>query len=166
MSNAPTVAALARSVWHDFCRARRTLVLYDVAFKLVEAWLVAELAPADYSNLKLPGNRSEIRIGEAAFGASTTAIVLGQTPRAENASQCQSAFEALVAFSQSPGWSGRIALTVETTSGSALRFDASEVGATGPKLSTTETMQAQTDIAIARLFRFPDRYERESGILG
>src|SRR5262245_40420502 len=40
MSEAPTAAALARSVWHDFRHARRTLVLFEVAFKLFEAWLL------------------------------------------------------------------------------------------------------------------------------
>src|SRR5262249_52676517 len=35
-----TVAALARAVWRDFWRARRALCIYDILFKLVEAWLL------------------------------------------------------------------------------------------------------------------------------
>jgi glycerophosphoryl diester phosphodiesterase len=35
-----TVAALARFVWHDFLRARRALYVYEILFKLVEAWLL------------------------------------------------------------------------------------------------------------------------------
>jgi glycerophosphoryl diester phosphodiesterase len=35
-----TVAALARSVWHDFLRARRALFVYELVFKLAEAWLL------------------------------------------------------------------------------------------------------------------------------
>jgi glycerophosphoryl diester phosphodiesterase len=34
-----TVAALASSVWNDFRRACRALVVYEVLFKLLEAWL-------------------------------------------------------------------------------------------------------------------------------
>jgi hypothetical protein len=40
MNEPLTVPALARSVWHDFLRARRPLFLYEVLFKLVEAWLL------------------------------------------------------------------------------------------------------------------------------
>src|SRR5262245_33989989 len=40
MNEPLTVAALARSVWHDFLHARRALVIYEVLFKLVEAWLL------------------------------------------------------------------------------------------------------------------------------
>src|SRR5262245_35537798 len=36
-----TVAALARFVWHDFLRARRSLFIFEVLFKLLEAWLLA-----------------------------------------------------------------------------------------------------------------------------
>jgi glycerophosphoryl diester phosphodiesterase len=34
------VAALARSVWHDFLRARYSLYIFEFLFKLVEAWLL------------------------------------------------------------------------------------------------------------------------------
>ncbi len=34
---------VARSVWHDFLRARRGLLIYEVLFKLVEAWLLAPM---------------------------------------------------------------------------------------------------------------------------
>jgi glycerophosphoryl diester phosphodiesterase len=34
------VTTLARSVWHDFLRARRALFIYEVLFKLAEAWLL------------------------------------------------------------------------------------------------------------------------------
>jgi glycerophosphoryl diester phosphodiesterase len=34
-----SVAAVARAAWHDFFRARRPLILFDVLFKLGEAWL-------------------------------------------------------------------------------------------------------------------------------
>jgi glycerophosphoryl diester phosphodiesterase len=40
MTEPLTIAALARSVWHDFRHARRALVIYEVLFKLVEAWLL------------------------------------------------------------------------------------------------------------------------------
>jgi glycerophosphoryl diester phosphodiesterase len=40
MNEPITVSALAQSVWHDFRHARRVLVLYEVAFKFVEAWLL------------------------------------------------------------------------------------------------------------------------------
>jgi glycerophosphoryl diester phosphodiesterase len=33
-------SGLARSVWHDFLRARRALFVYEIVFKLVEAWLL------------------------------------------------------------------------------------------------------------------------------
>jgi glycerophosphoryl diester phosphodiesterase len=39
-----TVAALARSVWHDFLHARRALFVYEILFKLVEAWLLVPAA--------------------------------------------------------------------------------------------------------------------------
>jgi glycerophosphoryl diester phosphodiesterase len=35
-----TLAALARSVWQDFIHARRPLFVYDLLFKLFEAWLL------------------------------------------------------------------------------------------------------------------------------
>jgi glycerophosphoryl diester phosphodiesterase len=35
-----TIAALARAVWYDFLRARRALLIYELLFKLVEAWLL------------------------------------------------------------------------------------------------------------------------------
>src|SRR5580704_16570064 len=35
-----TVAALARSGWHDFWRTRHALFVYEVLFKLAEAWLL------------------------------------------------------------------------------------------------------------------------------
>src|SRR5262249_37918625 len=35
-----TVAALARFVWHDFLCARRALFIFEVLFKLLEAWLL------------------------------------------------------------------------------------------------------------------------------
>ncbi len=38
-----TLAGLARSVWHDFWRARRALFIYDILFKLLEAWLFLPL---------------------------------------------------------------------------------------------------------------------------
>jgi glycerophosphoryl diester phosphodiesterase len=34
------VSVLARSAWHDFLRARRALLVYEVLFKLAEAWLL------------------------------------------------------------------------------------------------------------------------------
>jgi glycerophosphoryl diester phosphodiesterase len=34
------VSALAKSVWRDFLRARRALWIYEISFKLVEAWLL------------------------------------------------------------------------------------------------------------------------------
>ena len=40
MSEHVTVFALARTVWHDFWRARRLLFLYEFGFKLFEAWLL------------------------------------------------------------------------------------------------------------------------------
>ena len=36
-----TVSALAKSVGRDFLRARRPLCIYEIGFKLVEAWLLA-----------------------------------------------------------------------------------------------------------------------------
>src|SRR5262249_36981854 len=41
MNEPLTVPALARSVWRDFLRARRALFVYEVLFKLLEAWLFA-----------------------------------------------------------------------------------------------------------------------------
>jgi glycerophosphoryl diester phosphodiesterase len=35
------VSGLARSMWHDFLRARRVLFVYEVLFKLLQAWLLA-----------------------------------------------------------------------------------------------------------------------------
>jgi glycerophosphoryl diester phosphodiesterase len=35
-----TVAALARSVWHDFVHAWRRLFIFEVLYKLLEAWLL------------------------------------------------------------------------------------------------------------------------------
>src|SRR5262249_26604327 len=40
MNESLTIAALARSVWHDFRHARPSLVIYEILFKLVEAWLL------------------------------------------------------------------------------------------------------------------------------
>jgi glycerophosphoryl diester phosphodiesterase len=40
MNEPLTVRALARSTWHDFVRARRALLIYEILFKLVEAWLL------------------------------------------------------------------------------------------------------------------------------
>jgi glycerophosphoryl diester phosphodiesterase len=44
MSEPLTVRALARSTWHDFLRARRALFIYEILFKLVEAWLLVPAA--------------------------------------------------------------------------------------------------------------------------
>jgi glycerophosphoryl diester phosphodiesterase len=41
MNEPLTAPALARSVWHDFWRARHALYFYEILFKLVEAWLLA-----------------------------------------------------------------------------------------------------------------------------
>jgi glycerophosphoryl diester phosphodiesterase len=38
-----TISALARSVWHDFLRARRAIFLFEFAFKLAEVWLLAPI---------------------------------------------------------------------------------------------------------------------------
>jgi glycerophosphoryl diester phosphodiesterase len=35
-----TASALAKSIWRDFLRARRALCIYEISFKLVEAWLL------------------------------------------------------------------------------------------------------------------------------
>jgi glycerophosphoryl diester phosphodiesterase len=35
-----TVSALGKSVWRDFVRARYALYIYDISFKLLEAWLL------------------------------------------------------------------------------------------------------------------------------
>jgi glycerophosphoryl diester phosphodiesterase len=40
MNERQTVSALARSVWHDFVRARRGLLIYEFLFKVAEAWLL------------------------------------------------------------------------------------------------------------------------------
>jgi glycerophosphoryl diester phosphodiesterase len=40
MNEPLTLSALASSVWHDFVRARRGLFVYDILFKLLEAWLL------------------------------------------------------------------------------------------------------------------------------
>jgi glycerophosphoryl diester phosphodiesterase len=40
MNESLTVSALSRSVWRDFRRSRRALIVYDVSFKLLEAWLL------------------------------------------------------------------------------------------------------------------------------
>jgi glycerophosphoryl diester phosphodiesterase len=40
MNEPLTVAALARALGHDFWRARGALILYEVLFKLAEAWLL------------------------------------------------------------------------------------------------------------------------------
>jgi glycerophosphoryl diester phosphodiesterase len=40
MEESLTVSALAGAVWHDFRHARRALFVYDILFKLVEAWLL------------------------------------------------------------------------------------------------------------------------------
>ena len=40
MEESLTVSALAGAVWHDFRHARRALFIYDILFKLVEAWLL------------------------------------------------------------------------------------------------------------------------------
>jgi glycerophosphoryl diester phosphodiesterase len=56
MNERLTIHALAQSVWHDFFRARRALFIFEVLFKLLEAWvflpavavvLAAVLAHAD-----------------------------------------------------------------------------------------------------------------------
>jgi len=44
MSELPTAATLGRSVWHDFREARRALVIFEVLFKLAEAWLLVPAA--------------------------------------------------------------------------------------------------------------------------
>jgi glycerophosphoryl diester phosphodiesterase len=41
MKESLTISALARSVWRDFLRARRTIFLFEFAFKLAEIWLLA-----------------------------------------------------------------------------------------------------------------------------
>ena len=38
-----TLVGLARSVWRDFWRARTALFIYDILFKLLEAWVVLPL---------------------------------------------------------------------------------------------------------------------------
>jgi glycerophosphoryl diester phosphodiesterase len=40
MSEPRPAPGLARSVWHDFLRARRALFVYEIVFKAVEAWLL------------------------------------------------------------------------------------------------------------------------------
>jgi glycerophosphoryl diester phosphodiesterase len=40
MNESLPAAALARSVWHDFRHARHALFVYDILFKLAEAWLL------------------------------------------------------------------------------------------------------------------------------
>jgi glycerophosphoryl diester phosphodiesterase len=40
MSEQLTFSRLARLVWRDFLRARRSLFIYEILFKLLEAWLV------------------------------------------------------------------------------------------------------------------------------
>jgi glycerophosphoryl diester phosphodiesterase len=41
MNELPMLPTLARSVWHDFLRARRELVVYEILFKLAESWVLA-----------------------------------------------------------------------------------------------------------------------------
>jgi glycerophosphoryl diester phosphodiesterase len=40
MSDSLSLPALARSVWGDFLRARRPLIIYEIFFKFAEAWLL------------------------------------------------------------------------------------------------------------------------------
>ena len=40
MNDNLTVSALGRYVWRDFVRARYALYLYEISFKLLEAWLL------------------------------------------------------------------------------------------------------------------------------
>jgi glycerophosphoryl diester phosphodiesterase len=40
MNEQLAVSALAKSVWRDFLRARRALWIYEISFKLAEAWLL------------------------------------------------------------------------------------------------------------------------------
>jgi glycerophosphoryl diester phosphodiesterase len=40
LSNALTGSELAKCVWRDFLRARRALYIYELSFKLIEAWLL------------------------------------------------------------------------------------------------------------------------------
>jgi glycerophosphoryl diester phosphodiesterase len=44
MNKPLTVSALAQSVWQDFLRARRGLFVYEILFKLAEAWLLVPAA--------------------------------------------------------------------------------------------------------------------------
>jgi glycerophosphoryl diester phosphodiesterase len=44
MNERLATSALARSAWHDFLRARSALFVFDVLFKLVEAWLLVPAA--------------------------------------------------------------------------------------------------------------------------
>jgi glycerophosphoryl diester phosphodiesterase len=44
MSNRIAISALARSAWRDFLRARSALFVFDIVFKLVEAWLLVPAA--------------------------------------------------------------------------------------------------------------------------
>jgi glycerophosphoryl diester phosphodiesterase len=39
MNEPLSVSGLARSVWHDFLRAWRALVIYEILFKILQAWL-------------------------------------------------------------------------------------------------------------------------------
>jgi glycerophosphoryl diester phosphodiesterase len=40
MNNPPTLSALAGPAWRDFLRARRELFIFEILFKLLEAWLL------------------------------------------------------------------------------------------------------------------------------
>jgi hypothetical protein len=39
MNEPLTVSTLVRSVWHDFLRARRALLIFEFLFKLAQGWL-------------------------------------------------------------------------------------------------------------------------------
>jgi glycerophosphoryl diester phosphodiesterase len=43
MNESIRIAALAKSVWHDFRHAQRSLFVYEILFKLVEAWLLVPI---------------------------------------------------------------------------------------------------------------------------
>jgi len=44
-SNTLNIPDLARAVWHDFSRTRRALILYEIVFRLAEAWLLVPVVP-------------------------------------------------------------------------------------------------------------------------
>lgn len=135
----------------------------------MQLYLVPELAPDDFSGAALPGERGGVLIAEVEAGGDAGTVVaftFGETFNPANQAQVEASLTQLVAISEHPGWTHRLAFDLSLIEAAELvHFESLEtVGGTAPALETVEG--APLEVEPKRGLRLGPAFTGDGGILG